>query len=153
MVRGFVLVALAAALGTAGAGHAELPKWDQDRVTSYAEELVVAANDLELSLKRIGIQNLANANAMYQAQDTIGMLHTASRGLAAALKNGKGREETTPRFKRIDTLRRDAEVEGRRADIPEQVFEKVFLVGNALIKLRPYYVEETKQEAEDEAVE
>ncbi|MEN8159501.1 MAG: hypothetical protein ABFS41_05440 [Myxococcota bacterium] len=148
MVRGFVAAALAVALAsTAAPASAELASWDQDRVTKYAEELVEAADDLEISLKKIGIQNLANANAIYQVQDTVDMLHTATRGLAGALSNGKGREETMPRFKRVDSLRRDAELEGRRADIPEQVFEKVFAVGGALQRLRPYYIDEEEEKA------
>ena len=153
MVRGFVVAALAVALGAAATAHAELATWDQDRVTKYAEELVTAAKELEVELKKIGIQNLANANAMYQVQDTVKMLHTASRGLSRSLENGKARDETMPRFKRVDLLRRDAEIEARRADIPEQVFEKVFDVGGALQRLRPYYIEEAQQERENKAVE
>jgi hypothetical protein len=153
MIRGFVAAALTVALGAAVTAHAELAKWDQDRVTKYAEELVTAADELEQALKKVGIQNLANANARYQVQDTVKMLHTASRGLSKALQNGEGRDETTPRFKRLETLRRDAEVEGRRADISEPVFEKVFAVGGALQRLRPYYIEEAEEEREDQAVE
>jgi hypothetical protein len=153
MVRGFVAAALTVALGAAVTAHAELARWDQDRVTKYAEELVTATNELEQSLKKVGIQNIANANARYQVQDTVKILHTASRGLAKALGNGEGRDETMPRFKRLETLRRDAEVEGRRADIPEQVFEKVFSVGSALQRLRPYYIPEPEAEKENEAVE
>ena len=153
MVRGFVAAALSVALGVAVAAHAQLATWDQDRVTKYAEDLVTACAGLEDSLNQIGIQNIANANALYQVQDTVRLLYTASRGLSGALKNGKGRDETLPRFKRIDTLRRDAEIEGRRADIPEQVFEKVFEVGSALILLRPYYVPAAQEARESEAVD
>ncbi len=154
MVRGLVAAALTVALvSIAAPARAELATWDQDRVTKYAAELVTAADDLERSLKQIGIQNLANANAMYQVQDTVKMLHTASRGLAKSLENGKGRDETMPRFKRVETLRRDAEIEGRSADIPEQVFEKVFAVGGALQRLRPYYVEQAEEAQEERAVE
>jgi hypothetical protein len=154
MVRGFVAAALAVALAsTAAPASAELATWNQDRVTKYAGELTTAADDLELSMKKIGIQNIANANAVYKVQDTVDLLHTAARGLHGALKAGKGREETMPRFKRVETLRRDAELEGRRADIPEQVFEKVFSVGSALQRLRPYYIDEEEEKREDAAVE
>lgn len=148
MVRGLFAAALAVGLVyVAGPARAELATWDQERVAKYAKDLVKASNDLEQSLKKIGIQNFANQNAMYQVQDTVGMLHTASRGLARALENGKGRDETMPRYRRIETLRRDAAEEGRRADIPEQVFEKVFQVGGALQRLRPYYVDQAAEEA------
>ena len=146
MLRGIFAAAGAAFLLAAGAASAELATWDQERVAKYAAELVTAVDDLEQSLKKIGIQNFAQQNAMYQVQDTVDLLHTTSRGLSKALAGGKGREETLPRFKRLQQLRRDAEVEGRRADIPEAVFEKVFAVGSALIKLRPYYEDQPMPE-------
>lgn len=148
MFRGVLAAAVAAAFSvTASAASAELARWEQERVAKYAAELVVATNDLRRALDSVGIQNFAQQNAMYQVKDTVKMLHTASTGLAESLKNGKGREETLPRYKRMETLRRDAEEEGRSADIPEAVFEKVFAVGAALLKLRPYYVAEPPKEA------
>jgi hypothetical protein len=141
MFRGIVAAAAAALLLTAGAASAELAKWDQERVAKYAEELSVATNDLKQALEDVGIQNFAQQNAMYQVQDTVKILNNTAAGLAEALKSGKGREETLPRFKRLKSLQRDAQEEGRSADIPESVFEKVFAVGGALIKLDPYYLE------------
>jgi hypothetical protein len=143
MSRGILAVAGAAAfLITAGAASAELARWEQERVAKYAAELKAATADLKHALDGVGIQNFAQQNAMYQVKDTVEMLDSTANGLEHALEKGKGREETLPRYKRIETLRRDAEEEGRSADIPEAVFEKVFAVGAALLKLRPYYVEE-----------
>jgi hypothetical protein len=143
MSRGILAVAGAAAfLITASAASAELARWDQERVAKYAAELKLATADLKQALESVGIQNFAQQNAMYQVKDTVEMLDNTANGLDHALKKGKGREETLPRYRRIETLRRDAEEEGRSADIPDAVFEKVFAVGAALLKLRPYYVEE-----------
>ncbi len=142
MFRGIFAAAAAAFVITAGAASAELAKWDQERVAKYGQELKVATNNLLLALDAVGIQNIAQANAMYQAKDTMEMLDRAADGLAEALKQGKGHDETLPRFKRIDTLRRDAEEDGRRADIPESVFERIFEVGGAMIKLYPYYIDQ-----------
>jgi hypothetical protein len=135
--------ATAAFLISAGAAGAEqLAAWDQARVTKYGKELTVATDNLRRALDAVGIQNIAQQNAMFQVKDTVRLLDTAAGGLASSLEAGKGREETLPRYKRLQVLRRDAEREGRSADIPEAVFEKVFAVGNALIKLRPYYEEQ-----------
>jgi hypothetical protein len=143
-----IAAAVTAALWiTAGGASAELANWQQERVTKYASELVVATEDLRRALDSVGIQNFAQQNAMYQVKDTVKMLHSASTGLAESLKNGKGRDETMPRYKRVESLRRDAEEEGRSADIPDSVFEKVFSVGSALIKLAPYYEEDEPREA------
>jgi hypothetical protein len=146
MFRGTVVAAAAALVITAGVASAELATWDQKRVAKYAAELTVATADLRKALDAVGIQNAAQQNAMYQVKDTVKLLDTAAGGLAEALGNGKGHDETLPRYKRVETLRRDAEREGRSADIPDAVFEKVFSVGSALIKLRPYYVEEPMPE-------
>jgi len=146
MFRGIVAAAAAACVITAGAASAELAKWDQARVTKYAAELTGATGDLKQALEGIGIQNAANQNSWYQVRDTVQMLDTAAQSLAAGLKAGKGHDETLPRFKRLQQLRRDAELEGQSADIPEAVFEKVFSVGSALIKLRPYYEDQPMEE-------
>jgi hypothetical protein len=147
MFRGIVAAAAAAFLLAAGAASAELAKWDQARVAKYAEELSVATTDLKQSLDGVGIQNFAQQNALYQVKDTVEMLNRAAAGLAEALKSGKNREETMPRYRRLKSLQRDAEVEGRSADIPESVFQRVFATGSALIKLAPYYEEDVvKQE-------
>lgn len=143
MFRGVLAAAGAAAfLITAAAASAELARWEQERVARYAAELKLATADLKKAIDGVGIQNLAQANALYQVKDTVEMLDTAANGLDHALKKGQGRDETMPRYKRVESLRRDAEEEGRSADIPEAVFEKVFAVGAALLKLRPYYVAE-----------
>jgi hypothetical protein len=148
MSRGILAAAAFAALSiTAGAASAELAKWDQQRVAKYGAELKVATADLKQAIDDVGILNAAQQNALFQVRDTVEMLDSAANGLDHALRNGKGREETMPRYKRVETLRRDAEEEARSADIPEAVFEKVFPVGAALLKLRPYYVAEPPKEA------
>jgi len=146
MLRGTVVAAAAAFAITAGIASAELATWDQKRVAKYGAELTVATADLRKAFDAVGIQNFAQQNALYQVKDTVKMLDTAASGLAEALANGKGHDETLPRYKRVEALRRDAEREGRSADIPDAVFEKVFSVGSALLKLRPYYVEEPMPE-------
>ncbi len=142
MFRQIFAAAAAGFVITAGAANAELASWEQERVAKYAAELTAATADLRKALDAVGIQNFAQQNAVYQVKDTVKMLDTAAGGLAEALAKGKGHDETLPRYKRVESLRRDAEEEGRSADIPDSVFEKVFSVGGALLKLRPYYVEE-----------
>ena len=147
MFRGILAAGAAAAFViTAGAASAELAKWDQARVTKYAAELETATSDLRQALEGYGIQNATQANAYYQVRETVKNLDTAAEGLAAALKSGDDRDKTMSRYQRLQQLRREAADQGRRADIPESVFEKVFSVGSALIKLRPYYEAEPSPE-------
>ncbi len=131
-------------LGAAGAGWAQgdepVANWNQERLTSYAQELADACAALDDAIAKLP-DNLdpANQASWYRAKDDVRMLASASRGLAASLANGEGKEATLPRFKRIELLRNDAAENGRRALIPEAVFAKITPVGTALIKLAPYY--------------
>lgn len=148
MFRGIVAAAAAAFWLAAGAASAELAKWDQQRVTKYAEELEQATGELRRALEKLPIQQaVTQERAFYQVRDTMRMLDRASNGLAEALKKGEGMEETLPRFKRILLLRDDAIEQGRRADIPNDVMDKVTPAGTALLKLRPYYEEEPAPKA------
>jgi hypothetical protein len=148
MLRGIVVATAAAFLTASGAVAAELATWDQKRVTEYAGELATASTALKLAIEDVPEPNISQANARYKVEDTVKNLENAAMSLSAALRDGKGREETLPRFKRVETLRRDAEIEARSSDIPEQVFEKVFDVGSALLKLRPYYFAEGDKQGE-----
>lgn len=147
MFRGIVAATAAAWLLAGGAANAELATWNQERVAKYAAELKEATAALKQAIDGVGIQNAAQQNALYQVEDTVQMLDTAANGLDHALRSGKGRDETLPRYRRLKSLQRDAELEGRSADIPEAVFQKVFSVGSALIKLAPYYEEDKPREA------
>jgi hypothetical protein len=147
MLRGIVAAAAAAWLLVAGAANAELATWNQERVAKYAAELKEATAALRQAIDGVGIQNAAQQNALYQVENTVEMLDTAANGLDHALRKGEGREQTLPRYRRLKSLQRDAELEGRSADIPESVFQKVFSVGSALIKLAPYYEEDEPREA------
>jgi hypothetical protein len=152
MWRVIVAAAAAALWLAAGAASAELAKWDQQRVTKYAEELEQATRELRRALEKLPIQQAATQQrAFYQVRDTIRLLDRAAGGLSEALKAGEGMDATHPRFKRILLLRDDAVEQGRRADVPNDVMEKVTPVGGALLKLRPYYEEEPAPGAEPKA--
>ena len=147
-LRGWVALVLMAALFSSGAAWAELANWNQERVTGYAKELVDACEGLAVAVNQLPIQQ-AKQRVFYQARDDIRIMERAAKGLAAALESGEDRAATEARFKRIQLLRRDAEVNARGADFPEGVFDKIFPVGGALLKLRPYY-EEDPEAAERE---
>ncbi len=139
-----VLAVLAAAtLGLVATGAAAaLAEWSQDRVTQYANELAAATGALKDAIdKQPESVNPAAQRAFYAAQDDVRVMNNSAKHLATALKNGDGRDETAPVFRRIQSLRRDAEEDGRKALIPNQVMDKIAPVGAALIKLAPYYEE------------
>lgn len=124
------------------AASADLATWSQERVTQYAEELATATGALYDELQAMPREAELSAEMYWQARDDVRSMHSSARHLARALKNGDDREKTAPTFARIQTLRRDAEENGRKAMIPDPVMAKVGPVGVALLKLRPYYQEE-----------
>jgi hypothetical protein len=139
------LILIGALLLPVAAG-AELAKWDQERVTGYASELAKACSDLSVAVRQEAgaTQDPSQQNAMYRVQESVKVLCTTSRQLEANLKDGRGRDETTPIYMKMPTLRRDAEEDARRALITESTMDKVFAVGGPLMRLRPYYEEEPK---------
>ena len=125
---------------------AELPKWDQTRVTAIAAEFseAVAKAGLEVDKQKGGRVEVGKERAFYEFREDMRLAKNSSRHLAKELQNGKGREETYPIFKRLKTLRNDAAENARRADMPESTLSAVTAAGELLNRLRPYYEEEPK---------
>ena len=144
LLRLMALYLVVALLGVAGAALAAddepVANWNQERVTGYASELSDACRELKTAMGKLP-SNLdpSRQRSWHRAKDDVRMLSSAARGLAASLENGEGKEETLPRFKRLQLLRNDANENGRRAFIPDAILEKVVPVGVALNKLAPYY--------------
>jgi hypothetical protein len=139
----------ALALVAPAASAEPVAKWDQARVTKYAEELVAGTDELENALRgEPSVVNLAQQRAYYEAREDVRLLNNSATHLVAELKAGKGRDETLGIYRRITSLRRDAEENGRRAEIPDSTMDKVVKVGSALFKLNPYYADEAAAPAE-----
>ena len=120
---------------------AELPKWDQARVTAIAVELseAVAKAALEVDKQKGGRVEIGQERAFYEFREDMRLARNSSRHLAKELQNGKGREETYPTFRRLKTLRNDAAENARRADMPESTLAVITAAGELMSRLRPYY--------------
>jgi hypothetical protein len=136
LVAALVLAPLAAA--------AELPKWDQARVTGIAVELseAVAKAALEVDKQKGGRVEVGKERAFYEFREDMRLAKNTSRHLARELQDGKGREETYPTFKRLKMLRNDAAENARRADVSESSLAVITAAGELLLRLRPYYEED-----------
>jgi hypothetical protein len=141
------LAALAGAGLFATQAPAELAQWDQARVTQYAQELSKACDELQRALEAQPTYTTPiNQRSYYQASDDIRVMANSARHLASALKKGEDREKTYPAFRRIRSLQRSAQEEGRKALIPDNIMSKATPVGGAIIKLAPYYEEQKPSE-------
>ena len=136
------LAALAGVALFATQAPAELAQWDQARVTQYAQELSKACDELQRALEAQPTYTTPiNQRSYYQATDDIRVMANSARHLAAGLKDGKDRESTYPTFRRIRSLQRNAQEEGRKALVPDSIMSKATPVGGAILKLSPYYEE------------
>ena len=117
--------------------------WDQARVTGYATELVGAVDRLKRSLStEPAILSQIQQRAHYELVEDVRLLRNTSAHLEHSLKSGSGRDRTLPIYRRIDSLRRDAEENARRALIPSDTMDSLWSVGAKLFKLTRYYTPE-----------
>jgi len=126
------------------AATAELPRWDQQRVTTIANELAeaVAKAALEVDKQKGSRVDVTKERAFYEFREDMRLAKNSARHLAKELQDGKGREETHPTFRRLKTLRNDAAENARRADMPDSTLAAITSAGELLNRLRPYYEEE-----------
>jgi hypothetical protein len=136
-----VALALALALGV-GAASAEVAAWDQERVTALASELHESVKDLKVTVQRNPDQPIGGARrAQYEARDQLRVLQSLTRHLQGDLEDGADREATITTYKRVQTVRRDLEEIGRKANIQSNTLEAVMQVQDVLRRLAPYYEE------------
>jgi leucyl-tRNA synthetase len=134
----------AALLGLASpSATAESATWDQAKVTAIAKELADAVKDLKDVVRQNPDQvSGPQRRAQYAAREDLRLLSNTTRHLAMELERGEGREATLPVYRRVQTLRRDAEEDGRKAMIQTSTMEKIAVAEEILARLAPYYAEE-----------
>jgi hypothetical protein len=118
-----------------------LAEWDQARVTAIAEELAKNVDALyrEFYNQPPSTIGSGQANAFYRLKQLMRRVRTEGRHLAAALKDGKGHDETLPVYEHLMELVRDARVEVQRQFTSDQLLDKAAAAGDALRRLEPYY--------------
>lgn len=126
----------------AGSVFAEAAAWNQERVTALAAELHEEVKDLKITVERNPDQPIGGARrAQYEARDQLRVLQSLARHLWKDLEDGADREATITTYMRIQTVRRDLEAIGRRANVQNNTLEAVMEVQDVLRRLAPYYEE------------
>ncbi len=141
IVRRFIAVAALVAIGLApGAAFADLKAWNQEEVTAHAKALHVAVKEVRKSMRRESTGSLAaQGRARQQMLEILKVLEKSCGQLAARLEGGAGHAETLNIAKKIRSLVRDAETEGRKFMTTQQTDERVEPANQALAALAPYY--------------
>ena len=147
IVRRFVAVAALVAIGLApGAAFADLKVWNQEEVTELTRSLHVAVKEVRQSMRRENTGDLsAQGKARMRMLEILKVLEKSCSQLAGRLEAGDGREETLNIAKKIRSLVRDAEIEGRKFMTTQQTDERVEPAEQALAGLAPYYFAETPE--------
>jgi len=143
IVRRFFAVAALVAIGLApGAAFADLKPWNQEEVTELAKALHVAVKEVRQSMRRESTDSLAaQGRARQQMLDTLRVLEMSCGQLAKKLEGGAGYEETLNIAKKIRSLVRDAETEGRKFMTTQQTDERIAPAEQAIDGLTLYYFE------------
>lgn len=140
--------ALAAAILLLGAGSAQAA-WDQGKVTALSEKLEQEMDALYRELGKLPPDlTFSQRRAQYQLRDDLRLLRNNCRHFSAELKQGKDKEETLPVFKRIRTLRRNAEENARKTTIQDSTMERMLAVGAVILQIEPYYRDEPSEGGE-----
>lgn len=141
-VRGALGVGFAVALlGATGVAPAQAQAdWSQERVTAIAAEFYEDVKDLRVVVHRNPDAPIGGARrAQYEARDQLRVLQSLARHLKGDLEDGADRAATISTYKRIQTVRRDLEEIGRKANIQNDTLEAVMAVQDTLRRLAPYY--------------
>ena len=116
--------------------------WNQGRVAAIAEKLAAELAELQIQAAQHPPDiSYSQQRAQYELEEDIRLLQNTSEHLAQQLKAGKGREETRPIFKRLETLRADAEENARKTVVTERILDQILEAGGVLLQLQPYYRE------------
>lgn len=117
--------------------------WDQKAVTALAAEVAASLKDLNITVKKNPQAQVGSPQrrAQYNARESLRLLVNVSQRLVSQLRSGEDKDATLPTFKRMQSLRRDAEDEGRKGQIPGPTLEKVVAMQALMDRLAPYYEE------------
>jgi hypothetical protein len=115
-------------------------RWDQARMTRYAEQLAEAVAQAREEVRKSPMsQNIAQRQTQYDLKEDMRLLANTTAHLASELKQGEGPEETLATFERIASLRLQAEEHGRRALIEQSVLDALVRAGAIHNQMKPYY--------------
>ena len=115
-------------------------KWEQARVTKYADELNGAVGEAKQAMRENPLQTSpAQRQTWYDMQEDLRLIENSASHLQSQLQSGMGAEETRATFDRLETLRHEAEEDGRKSMIPAPVMDALVKAGAVHNLKQPYY--------------
>lgn len=149
-IRAFpVLIAMTFLLAMAApvwAEHHETPKvtpWDQEAVHALAEKLSTQVNAARTAIRNQGATSgsvgSGSRRDFARLQDKARVLDSEARQFRAALRDGKGHDDTISIFERLMLEVRDARVIGRRIMLQQGTQERLAEAGETLRQIGEFY--------------
>jgi hypothetical protein len=120
---------------------AQSAKWDQAKVTALAVELSDVAVELRSSFRREPRATVGTGQARARAMflDSLRVLGTETRALAAELEAGGGLDDTWPIARRLRVVVRDLREEGRRISFKDPVASQARRADELVTQLAPFF--------------
>jgi len=127
----------------ASSALAQTKAWDQKAVTAIATKLAATLHDLRVNVRRNPQMTKGSParQAQFTARESLRLLVITSQRLSSQLQAGEDRDATLPTYRRLQMLRRDAEQDARRANIPAPTLDKIASAQTLLDQLAPYFEE------------
>ena len=127
-----------------GTAVADLQAWDQEAVSALASDLaeaIKAVRGAALNEPTLRDRNNTTGRSAQQYLDNLKQLETATRRLATRLGNGEDREQTLNVARRIGTLLRNAQENGRRLMLTQPSFDAIDKAVAVIRQLSPFYTD------------
>jgi hypothetical protein len=124
------------------AQEVETKEWDQAEVSRLAHALTDQVRKIRNAFRSNPTAgNLANMNqrASEEFSDSLRMIERSARQLAGRVDEGKGREETRSIARKIGTLLRDANEEGRHIMSDAWTEEQILPAQRLVDEIAPFY--------------
>lgn len=116
--------------------------WDPERMTQLTAELSKAVSAVRDSFRNDPLMNTPDSSkrrSALQMNDLLRNLDRQCRSLAAQVKSGKGRADTSGTARRIGTLLRDANELGRGLVTSEWTDQRIRPAMELVNQIAPYY--------------
>jgi hypothetical protein len=151
-VSGFGVAVVAIALLAGAHASAQTEPWSQEKATALAGELEQAVAGLRDSIRKSPSWEIpGQRKALSRIMRKLRSIESESLSLHAKLAKGATMEDTRLSYERIQSLRRDAQVEAKKVDVSAFTQPKLDRATEVLNRLAPMYPAEpapTKPEEE-----
>ena len=144
MRRRAVIATLLLSVTLPALASAELLPWDQANVTALGKQLAETTSAArQTAIREPSLRgatgNVGQRRSSERFLQTMRQLESSTRQLSRQLEAGSGKDETMGVARKIGTLLRDAQEDGRRLSLSQFMWDKINPMVVAIDAISPYY--------------